>query len=152
MKGKSSFSTADANEIRAKLRELRCADRSDQKRIRGTLRKKFGFYITDFDTGGTGFSEYDFNVLVQRGLNNVPDTSPTVAIRTTKSLDTSPAAAPTIVAEGERTKFGSDNLTSVSGLRSLGFNGFVTVADLRSGSKNIVPAVPGVYLFLRDTA
>ncbi len=46
----------------------------------------------------------------------------------------------------------SDSLTSIAGLRSQGFDGFVTVADLRRGNRDNIPAVPGVYLVLRDCA
>ena len=46
----------------------------------------------------------------------------------------------------------SDDLTSVSGLRSLGFRGFRTVASLRLRGLDVVPAEPGVYLFLRNGA
>ena len=31
-------------------------------------------------------------------------------------------------------------------MRNLGFEGFLTVADLRCGNRNGVPAEPGVYL------
>lgn len=44
----------------------------------------------------------------------------------------------------------SDSPTSVPSLRRQGFVGFVRVADLRSGNRNNVPAVPGVYSVLRD--
>ena len=44
----------------------------------------------------------------------------------------------------------SDSLTSVPSLQRQGFVGFVRVADLRSGNRNNIPAVPGVYLVLRD--
>ena len=46
----------------------------------------------------------------------------------------------------------SDSLTSVASLRSQGFDGFVTVADLRRNNRNNIPAVPGVYLVLRNCA
>lgn len=55
-------------------------------------------------------------------------------------------------AEDARSVFDSDSLTSVAGLRSQGFDGFVTVADLRLQSRNDIPALPGVYLVLRDCA
>ena len=43
-------------------------------------------------------------------------------------------------------------LKAVAGLRNLGFEGFLTVADLRGGNRNGVPAEPGVYLVLRSCA
>lgn len=67
MKGLSSFSSAEADAIRACLRELRNADRLEQKTLRDTLRKTYRFYITDFDISGKGFTEADFNALVRSG-------------------------------------------------------------------------------------
>ena len=43
-------------------------------------------------------------------------------------------------------------LKAVAGLRNLGFEGFLTVADLRCGNRNGVPAESGVYLVLRSCA
>ena len=45
-----------------------------------------------------------------------------------------------------------DGLSSVEGLKSEGFAGFVTVADLRCGQDHMIPATPGVYLFVRNNA
>jgi len=44
-----------------------------------------------------------------------------------------------------------DSLESVAILRSQGFDGFVTVAHLRSVNRSSVPAVLGIYLVLRDS-
>lgn len=44
----------------------------------------------------------------------------------------------------------SDSLNSVPGLQKRGFVGFVSVDDLRNGNRNNIPAIPGVYLVLRD--
>ena len=44
----------------------------------------------------------------------------------------------------------SDRLTAVASLRKQGFDGFVTFAELRGGTRKKIPAVPGVYLVLRD--
>ena len=43
-------------------------------------------------------------------------------------------------------------LTSVYGMRRQGFDGFVTVTDLRRWNRGNLPAMPGVYLVLRDCA
>ena len=40
--------------------------------------------------------------------------------------------------------------TSMDGLHAEGFQGFVTVADLRLQGRGTIPARPGVYLILRD--
>jgi len=46
----------------------------------------------------------------------------------------------------------SNGLRSVPGLRRLGFEGFLTVEELRDAQCNPVPAEPGVYLLLRTLA
>ena len=67
MRGENCFSVADANKIRQLLKELRQADRTEQKKLRDVLRGKYRFYITDFDTSGSGFTVTDFDNLVNRG-------------------------------------------------------------------------------------
>ena len=42
------------------------------------------------------------------------------------------------------------SLTSMDGLHEEGFEGFMTVADLRLQGRATIPESPGVYLFLRD--
>ena len=46
----------------------------------------------------------------------------------------------------------ADQLESLPSLRALGFQGFRTVAELRSGALDAVPAEPGVYLAIRACA
>lgn len=138
MRGKSDFSAADANAIRAVLQKLRSANRSNQKKLRNILRNQYGFYITDFDASGKGFSEADFNSLLDKGVINVQEKSR--------------AAVSSSSAEDARSMIDPDSLTAVASLRSQGFDGFVTVADLRRGNRNNIPSVPGVYLVLRDCA
>lgn len=67
MKGKKSFSAAHAHGIRSQLEELRRADRATQKKIRKSLRKDYGFYITDFDNTYKGFCPVDFDAFVACG-------------------------------------------------------------------------------------
>ena len=68
MKGRRSFSEQEAKNIRRLLAEVRRADRSGQKLLRNTLRRGFGFYISDFGTGGSGFDATDFDRLVAKGV------------------------------------------------------------------------------------
>jgi hypothetical protein len=69
-----SFSRSEAAEIKAFLVELRTVDRDRQKAIRGRLRQRFGFHISDYDTTGQGFTVTDFDGLVSRGVIEVrPD-------------------------------------------------------------------------------
>ena len=68
MNGKSRFSASKADAIRALLRKIRGAGRPEQKMLRRRLRTRCGFYISDFSTGGRGFSEDDFNARVRDGV------------------------------------------------------------------------------------
>lgn len=74
MKGENQFSAANAEAIRKTLRKLRNVGRLEQKNLRNTLRDQYKFYITDFDTSGTGFTESDFNRLIEKGTIIVQET------------------------------------------------------------------------------
>ena len=67
MQGRSTFSRQEAAEIKQLLREKASADRSRQKSLRGKLRSKHGFYISDFSSDAAGFTALDFDHLVQAG-------------------------------------------------------------------------------------
>ena len=68
--GRRQFTLEEAEQIRNLLREKTRADRDQQKRIRGKLRK-IGFYITDFDNSSEAFTEADFNELVEIGTISI---------------------------------------------------------------------------------
>ncbi len=76
MKGKNRFTAAEAAAIRGLLAKIRRADRPEQKKLRGKLRREYRFYITDFDTSGGGFDVADFNELIARGVITVYDEVP----------------------------------------------------------------------------
>ncbi len=139
MKGKRRFSAADANAIRVVLRKLRGANRSEQKKLRGNLRSQHGFYITDFDTSGKGFSEADFDALIANGVISV-------------QAHEAPDAVCSSSTKNAKSMIDPNSLTSVAGLRGQGFDGLVTIADLCRGNRDRIPAMPGVYLVLRDCA
>lgn len=67
MKGKSIFSPAEAERVHELLRKVRGADRDEQKKLRDRLRMDVGFYISDFTRSNAGFTEADFDGLVERG-------------------------------------------------------------------------------------
>ncbi|MGF6637288.1 hypothetical protein [Paraburkholderia sp. MM6662-R1] len=67
MKGKSTFSQADAARIRDLLRQVRTAATDEQKKFRDRLRIDVGFYISDFTKSNVGFTAEDFDGLVERG-------------------------------------------------------------------------------------
>jgi hypothetical protein len=71
--GRRSFSQAEAAEIRLLLRQKGTADASRQKRIRGQLRRRFDFYITDFTDPAEDFVASDFDGLVSRGTIEIQD-------------------------------------------------------------------------------
>lgn len=67
MKGKSTFSPAEAVRVRELLRQLRSAERDEQKKLRERLRIDVGFYISDFTRSNAGFTDADFDSLVEQG-------------------------------------------------------------------------------------
>lgn len=67
MKGKSTFSQAEAEFARELLRQVRKADCDEQKKLRDRLRIDVGFYISDFTRSYAGFTVADFDGLVERG-------------------------------------------------------------------------------------
>jgi hypothetical protein len=72
MQGRNRFTQSEADQIRDLLRQKAGAYRSEQKSIRGKLRR-LGFYITDFDNSQEGFSVADFEDLVRRSLIAIVD-------------------------------------------------------------------------------
>lgn len=77
--GRSTFTTTEAQDIRRLLREKGIADRDRQKAIRGSLRRKYDFYISDFSSDADGFTASDFDSCVARGRITVSEASPSVA-------------------------------------------------------------------------
>jgi hypothetical protein len=71
MQGRSTFSKSEADEIRQILREKATADRSRQKSLRGTLRSRYHFFISDFTNDAAGFTALDFDQLVRAGAIKV---------------------------------------------------------------------------------
>jgi hypothetical protein len=67
LKGKNHFSRAEAASITSILRHVRRSDREGQKRLRDALRRKHGFYISDFTSSTKGFTAEDFAALIDSG-------------------------------------------------------------------------------------
>ena len=67
MQGRSKFSRQEADEIKRILLEKATVDRSRQKVLRGQLRSKYRFYITDFRSDPKAFIAMDFDQLVRTG-------------------------------------------------------------------------------------
>ncbi len=67
VKGKDHFYQDEAASITSILRRIRRSGRENQKRLRETLRKKHGFYISDFARSTSGFTAEDFAALIDSG-------------------------------------------------------------------------------------
>ena len=72
MKGRDCFRHSEADQVCELLKKLRKAEGSEQKRIRDRLRE-IGFYISDCDQAGDGFTTTDFDEILKRGLVRVCD-------------------------------------------------------------------------------
>ncbi len=68
MKGRSTFTVAEAEAVRALPVELRSTDRGTQKRIRRTLRTRYQFYISDFAVHREGFTVTDLDFMIRRAV------------------------------------------------------------------------------------
>lgn len=64
MSHRARFTSSEAREIRELLAAKGKAGRDEQKRLRGKLRKTYGFYITDFPVSGA-FGPLDFDDLIR---------------------------------------------------------------------------------------
>jgi len=74
MQGRSTFTPAEAAELRELIREKQTADRTRQKALRARMRR-IGFYISDF-ADYAGFTVSDFDDLVARGAVTIDDARP----------------------------------------------------------------------------
>lgn len=71
MKGKDTFTQAEATAIHTALGTLRRVERPAQKSIRESLRRQSGFYISDWPRSATGFTRSDLDELVRQGRIHV---------------------------------------------------------------------------------
>jgi hypothetical protein len=76
---KKAFTQDELAALRKLLREKQTADRDRQKTIRNAMRKKYGFWISDFSDNQDGFVESDLDDLISRGTITV--LSPTEAMQ-----------------------------------------------------------------------
>lgn len=97
--GRSTFTEVEAHDIRRLLREKGIADRDRQKSIRGSLRRKYDFYISDFSTDADGFTAADFDACIARGRITIAEAPmthtavPTVASPAARSTSARPTDA-----------------------------------------------------------
>ena len=67
MKGKTMFTSAEAEALRSLIRQKCDADNNTQKSIRNKMRK-IGFHISDFTTKKSGFTVEDFETLINDNI------------------------------------------------------------------------------------
>ncbi len=67
-KGSSEFTLSESQAIKELLIELRSVDGDAQEKIREILRKDYDFYISDYTDSKSGFTELDFDNLVDKGI------------------------------------------------------------------------------------
>lgn len=68
---RSRFTKDEADQIREILKEVRRAEKNEAKSLRGKLRRKYGFHISDFSTDGEGFTASDFDDQIRLGIIRV---------------------------------------------------------------------------------
>jgi hypothetical protein len=95
--GRTNFTRAEIDQLRALVGEKQTADRSRQKTLRARMRR-LGFYITDF-ADYSGFAVSDLDHLIQRGTITVTDHPTSTAASTT----------PTGMVEDDRPSPGGDD-------------------------------------------
>jgi hypothetical protein len=150
--GRTAFTPAELDAIKALLREIRSAERSRQKSLRARLRRQFDFYITDFASDQQGFVASDVDALVRRGVIALvrvgkppaPERSTRVAekqsprARTTSGSSSGQPAPPLSFSRRE--------------LGAVGFTGWRAWTDLRTNAFADVPGGPGVYVVYRPAS
>lgn len=72
--GRSSFTSAEIDELRRLIREKQTADRWRQKTLRARMRR-IGFYISDFASDYKGFVVSDLDELIGRGTIEVTESA-----------------------------------------------------------------------------
>ena len=73
MKSKTEYTQIEADAIKELLRKKSLASRYEQKAIRGIIRNKYQFYISDFVRSNRGFNQSDFDRLIKIGRIKIVD-------------------------------------------------------------------------------
>lgn len=93
MSSRTRFTASEAREIRELLAAKGKAGRDEQKRLRGKLRKTYGFYITDFPVSGA-FGPLDFDHLIRTHQISVDGSGGPVAPVPNSSAGSTPQVEP----------------------------------------------------------
>lgn len=72
MKGRNRFTADETSQLKSYIRQKQSAPAEEQKRCRDKMRA-LGFYISDFQSGSEGFSDRDFDRLIECGAVEVVD-------------------------------------------------------------------------------
>lgn len=72
MKGRNRFTADEISRFKSYIRQKQSAPAGEQKRWRDKMRA-LGFCISDFQSGSEGFSDRDFDRLIERGAVEVVD-------------------------------------------------------------------------------
>jgi len=72
MKGRNRFTADEISRLKSYIRQKQSAPAGEQKRWRDKMRA-LGFCISDFQSGSEGFSDRDFDRLIERGAVEVVD-------------------------------------------------------------------------------
>lgn len=67
MQGKGEFTRNEIEQIKDLIRKKVLAPRDEQKKIRGKMRRKYEFYISDFSDNPDGFAVKDLEMLILAG-------------------------------------------------------------------------------------
>lgn len=103
MKGRQQFAPAEVVEIRSLLAAKVKASRDEQKRIRGEIRRRYGFFISDFSDSGA-FGPLDFDALIQSRQISISGQSP-VNLNSSLASSREESSAPI-----SRSKLGSERI------------------------------------------
>lgn len=87
MKGRSVFTPEEAIIIKSKLDACREAGRYSNKNFRGSLRKLYEFYISDFDRTREGFSSSTFDYHVSIGNIKIVEDAHTTLLADFENFD-----------------------------------------------------------------
>ena len=141
MKGKSIFTTAEAEQIEALIEQKLKADSSKQKGIREKIRK-LGFYAKDDFKITGGYTVADFRRLVTIVGQRAPE-----ALKPVTKIQQKPTEIKSELPEPSKSMLTFEN-EILDELKSYGFQGFRTIAELIKNNYTDIPKVRGVYVLL----
>ncbi|MCP2038173.1 hypothetical protein [Chryseobacterium sp. HSC-36S06] len=141
MKGKSIFTKAEAEQIEALIEQKLKADSSKQKGIRQKIRN-LGFYAKDDFKITGGYTVADFRKVVTIVGQRAPE-----ALKPATKIQQKPTEIKSELPEPSKSILNFEN-EILDELKSYGFKGFRTIAELIKNNYTDIPKVRGVYVLL----